>query len=103
MKNFDRFLTVIGVVLGLAGLGVAVASFTAVGVTCLVVGLGIALVALWVLLLGKPIVLRSLQYRYEYLDPDGNVVTVTRTANYKIKSRGVTTLWARSLTTTGTF
>lgn len=99
----NKVLAIIGIIISSIGI---VASFKAAAPTALaVLALGFAVLgyAIWALYFRKAIDVRHMGYHYEFMDPTGKLVKIVRTERVAVNVPQVTTLWARSLTTTGKF
>ena len=97
----EKLLGFVGAALSAAGLVATLMGAEWGARASVVLGLVLMALAIWALSSRRPLYILSIDYSYEVADPSGNLAHITRSVKARVLSRHVTTLWARSLTTTG--
>jgi hypothetical protein len=99
--NSDRLIGIIGIAISTIGVIAGYRTDSLVGWLVLLLGFALMTYAAWHVWIQNPLSMLSIRYSYKFLDPAGENVEVERSQCIRPNTPHVTTLWARSLTTTG--
>lgn len=101
--NLDRLIVIVGILISLIGLIAVFKGATVISWGLLALGIFLILLAGWKIWVQRTLNTKHVGYCYNFLDEKGNVVGIKRTAILRANVRGITTVWARSLTSTGEY
>lgn len=97
----DRLIGLLGLLLAVAGILLSLGMQHVATWGVFLAGASLFVYALWRIYYLPDASLVELIFRYDFQDPEGRLVLATRTAEYVVRGKSVTTLWARNLTSTG--